>query len=30
MGVIWILVIVAGAVSVVSGAFMKREKLALQ
>jgi hypothetical protein len=30
MGVIWILVIVAGAVSIVSGAFMKREKLALQ
>ena len=30
MGVIWIMVIVAGAVSIVSGAFMKREKLALQ
>jgi MFS family permease len=30
MGVIWILVIVAGAVSIVSGIFMKREKLSLQ
>ncbi|KAH8586640.1 hypothetical protein B0O99DRAFT_695312 [Bisporella sp. PMI_857] len=30
MDVIWILVIVAGVVSIVSGAFMKREKLALQ
>lgn len=29
MSVIWILVIVAGAVTIVSGAFMKREKLAL-
>ncbi|KAF4634581.1 hypothetical protein G7Y89_g3528 [Cudoniella acicularis] len=30
IGLIWILVIVTGAVSIVSGAFMKREKLALQ
>jgi hypothetical protein len=30
IGVIWILVIIAGTVSIVSSAFIKREKLALQ